>query len=181
MATILELARHAGVSAENVLRVVHGEPVSSEVVDRVSEAIETLGAPPSTPTSVEVAATSAAVAGTRAQLLESLAKATAELEQTVPREVGSMVLEALRVEVRPVADRVASMSALVEQVVEAWKELRSDIGSERRERMEDLELIVDLITSGWRSVDRRLGRVERMLERFENGSHRPGTGKFRSW
>ena len=92
-----------------------------------------------------------------------------------------MVLEALRVEVRPVADRVASMSALVEQVVEAWKELRSDIGSERRERMEDLELIVDLITSGWRSVDRRLGRVERMLERFENGSHRPGTGKFRSW
>ena len=46
MATILELAAYADVSAEDVLRVVHGEPVSEEVEARVHEAIEALGGPP---------------------------------------------------------------------------------------------------------------------------------------
>ena len=53
VATILELADYADVSAENVLRVVHGEPVSEEVERRVSEAIGALGVPPY-PRQVEV-------------------------------------------------------------------------------------------------------------------------------
>jgi hypothetical protein len=88
-----------------------------------------------------------------------------------------VVVDALRVEVRPVVKQVASMSVLVEQFAETWHELRAEIGAERRERLEDLELIVELITSGWRTVDRRLGRVERMLDRLENGSHQSGRGR----
>ena len=43
MATILELAAHAEVSAETVLRVVNGEPVNEEVERRVRDAIAELG------------------------------------------------------------------------------------------------------------------------------------------
>ena len=53
MATILELAAYAEVSAENVLRVVHGEPVSEEIERRVYEAIDALGLP-AYPRQVEV-------------------------------------------------------------------------------------------------------------------------------
>jgi hypothetical protein len=54
MATILELANFAGVSAENVLRVIHDEPVSEEVAARVAGAIEALGPPPSARPTPEV-------------------------------------------------------------------------------------------------------------------------------
>jgi hypothetical protein len=166
MATVLELARRAGVSAENVLRVIHDQPVRSDVAARVGDAIDELG-PPVTPTTAVELVEPADRA--RTQLFENLARATAELEASVPREVGSVVVEALRIEVRPVAERVATMSAVIEEAIEAWRELRSEVVSERRERLEDVELLVELVTAGWRSVDRRLGRVERMLERLEQG------------
>lgn len=166
MATVLELARRAGVSAENVLRVIHGQPVSSDIAARVDDAIDELG-PPVTPAAAVELVEPAERA--RTQLFEGFARATAELEASVPREVGTVVIEALRVEVRPVAERVATMSALIEEAIEAWKDLRSEVASERRERLEDVELLVELVTAGWRSVDRRLGRVERMLERLEKG------------
>jgi hypothetical protein len=53
VATVLELAAYADVSAENVLRVVHGEPVSEDVGRRVHDAIDALGPPPY-PRQVEV-------------------------------------------------------------------------------------------------------------------------------
>jgi hypothetical protein len=165
MATVLELARRAGVSAENVLRVINGHPVSSDISTRVGAAIDELG-PPST-SSTDVQPSDRA----RNQLFENIARATAELESNVPREVGSVVVEALRVEVRPVTERMETMSLLIEEVADAWSELRSQVAAERRERLEDVELMVELMTTGWRSVDRRLARVERMLERLERGSN----------
>jgi hypothetical protein len=33
--------------------------------------------------------------------------------------------------------------------------------------VEDLALLVELITSGWRGVERRLDRLERVLDRLE--------------
>jgi chaperonin cofactor prefoldin len=153
------------VSAENVLRVVNGHPVSSDISTRVGAAIEELGPPTSSSTAVEPAES------VRNQLFENIARATAELESSVPREVGSLVVEALRVEVRPVTERMETMGLLIEEIAEAWKDLRSQVTSERKERLEDVELMVELMTTGWRSVDRRLGRVEKMLERLERGSN----------
>jgi DNA-binding LacI/PurR family transcriptional regulator len=46
VATVLELAAYADVSAENVLRVGHGEPVGEDVGRRVHDAIDALGPPP---------------------------------------------------------------------------------------------------------------------------------------
>ena len=40
MASILDIARYADVSAENVLRVVNGEPVSEDIAQRVTQHVE---------------------------------------------------------------------------------------------------------------------------------------------
>jgi hypothetical protein len=169
MATILELSRFANVSAENVLRVVHGEPVSEDVARRVQEAIDALGAPPYPRATVEVVpAEHAPPADSRHdELLERFAAAAAELESTLPQGVSSVVYEALRVEVRPVAQHVAEMGSLFEHMLRRLERVGMDVDSERRERVEDIALITDLITTGWRSVDRRLARLEGMIARLE--------------
>jgi hypothetical protein len=177
MATILELARHADVPAESVIRVVNGEPVSSQISERVQAAIEALGPPPYPYNGSAPRPAHASVELARRELLETLAQTTAELEARLPEGVGSVVYEALRVEVRPVVQHVSQIEALVEHLVRRLERLDTGVDSERRERLEDLALLTDLITSGWRSVDARLGRVERILQRMEARAN--GSGELR--
>jgi hypothetical protein len=163
LATILELAQHADVSAENVLRVVNGEPVSSAVAERVRRAIDELGLqyPEASLGPGEVQAT---LDRTRQQILDTFAETAAELEAKLPEGVGSVVYEALRVEVRPVTTQLGQMAKLVEALLEHLRQTEMEIQRERKERLDDVALITELITTGWRTVDRRLGRLERMLE-----------------
>ena len=42
--------------------------------------------------------------------------------------------------------------------------MEHDLTAERYSRVDDLGLLVDLIASGWRSLDRRLARIEQVLE-----------------
>lgn len=169
MATIIELSRFANVSPENVLRVVHGEPVSEEVAARVREAIDALGAPPYPRPSVEVLPAEQLPQPDLSQdeLIERFAAAAAELEATLPQGVSSVVYEALRVEVRPVAEHVAEMGSLFERMLRRLERVGMDVDGERRERVEDVALLTELITSGWRGVDRRLARLENMIARLE--------------
>jgi hypothetical protein len=170
MATILELAQFAGVSAENVLRVIHGEPVSEDVVARVADAIHALGPPPSVRPAQEVlpAETDGGPVERRhEELLERFAAAAAELEAGLPQGVGSVVYEALRIEVRPVAQNVAELGSLFERLVGRLEQMSGEVDAERRERIEDVALLAELITTGWRTVDRRLGRLEQMIARLE--------------
>jgi hypothetical protein len=160
VATILELAAYADVSAENVLRVVHGEPVSDDVERRVYDAIEALGAPPY-PRQVEVLPAIAPGTGTD-ELLERVRLASAELEAPLPEELGPAVSEAFRLEVRPVAQHVAELGALFERMLVRIEEVATSIEDERRDRLQDVALLTELVTSGWRSVDRRLARLEEL-------------------
>lgn len=166
MPTILELATEAGVSADQVLRVVQGEPVSEDVAVRVRAAMDVLGRPayppPALPARVEPAP---AAEMARDLLLERFAEAAAELETTLPAEVGTVVYEALRVEVRPVAEHVAGLQGLFDGLATELRRLRHELAAERRDRVEDLALQVELLRTGWASVDRRLGRIERALAR----------------
>ena len=177
MASILEIAEHADASAENVLRVVNGEPVSSVVAERVRRAIDELGPPPYPGTALEPLPVEATLDRTRKQLLDRFAETAAELEAKLPEGVGSVVYEALRVEVRPVATQLAQMEKLVASLVECMRSADEGIERERRERLDDVALITELIATGWRSVDRRLGRLERLLEEsvIENGKREPAT------
>jgi Bacterial regulatory proteins, lacI family len=171
VASILDIARYAGVSAESVLRVVNGEPVSEEVSQRVQAAIDAVG-PPSYPRASSevlpvVPASPPAPERSHDELLERFAQAAAELEARLPQGVGNVVFDALRIEVRPVARHVEEISSLFEQMVRRLEQLGGDVSAERRERVEDIALLTELITSGWRTVDRRLARLERILARLE--------------
>ena len=175
MATILELATFAGVSAENVLRVVHGEPVSENIEQRVRRAIDELGLPgyPKPPPEVLPAVPEDAAA--RSGQLDRLTAATSELEATLPQGVGTVVYEALRVEVGPVAKHVAELAALFDRMLQRLDKVSNEVGDERRERFEDVALLAELITSGWRSVDRRIARLEQIVTRIE-AANRPRSG-----
>ena len=112
--------------------------------------------------------------------LGSLAQTAAELEAAVPERLGSALEEGMRAEVLPVARHIAEVRGLTGQVVRRLEALQGEIAAERRERLEDLALLVDLIGSGWRGVERRLDRAERILDRIERGlEERPGAALYR--
>jgi hypothetical protein len=109
---------------------------------------------------------SAALERAREQL-EAFAQSTAELEATLPERVSNALHDSLRAEVLPVARHLAEVRGLSAQTIRRLERLSADLASERKARVEDLELLVDLIVSGWRGVERRLDRLERTLDRFE--------------
>lgn len=57
--------------------------------------------------------------------------------------------------------------ALLRRLVRDVQEIKLELQRARAERLEDITLVVDLITTSWRAVDRRLGRIDRTLERLE--------------
>jgi hypothetical protein len=166
--TILELAAHADVSAESVLRVVHGEPVSEDVERRVQEAIDALGAPPF-PRQTEVLPAVVPQVPSTDELVARFQATAADLEAGLPEGVGSVVYDALRVEVRPVAQHVAELGALFERMLARLEEVSTSVEDESRDRLQDVALLTELVTSGWRSVDRRLARLEQVVARIEAG------------
>jgi hypothetical protein len=99
--------------------------------------------------------------------LETFAQATAELEATLPQRVSEALHSSLQAEVLPVARHVAEVRGLSGQTIRRLERLHAEVEAERRARVEDLALLVDLVSSGWRSVERRLDRIERILDRIE--------------
>lgn len=93
--------------------------------------------------------------------IESLAQATAELQGALPEQVGSAVRDGLRAEVLPVARHIAEIRGLLNQSIRRLERLEGDLLAERHARIDDLALLVDLVSSGWKSVDGRLERIER--------------------
>jgi hypothetical protein len=56
------------------------------------------------------------------------------------------------------------MRGLTNAVLHRLERIEGDVLAERHARVDDLGLLVDLITSGWKGVDERLGRLEQALE-----------------
>lgn len=160
MPTIADIARHAEVSSENVLRFLNGEAVSVSVAERVQMAISALGEPAWAGRALDPPLENPA-----RDLAERLSRAAEDLETRHPEDVESVVYEAVRVEVRPVTEHMARMESLIEELAAALARVGSGIDHERHERLQDLALVTDLIVTGWRTVDRRLARLERALER----------------
>ncbi|HXH89423.1 MAG TPA: hypothetical protein VNI55_12555 [Gaiellaceae bacterium] len=92
--------------------------------------------------------------------IESLAGAAAELEGTLPQQIGAAVHDGLRAEVLPVARHIAEIRGLLNQVVRRLERLEGDVLAERHARIDDLALLVDLVSSGWKGVDTRLAKIE---------------------
>jgi hypothetical protein len=92
--------------------------------------------------------------------IEALAAAAAELEATIPAHVGDAVRDGLREEVLPVARHIAEIRGLFNQAIRRLERLEGELLAERKARVDDLALLVDLVSSGWRGVDARLARLE---------------------
>jgi hypothetical protein len=112
--------------------------------------------------------------------LEALARSAGELEAGIPERLGSAIQEGMKAEVLPVARHLAEVRGLTAQIVGRLERLGGDLAAERRARIEDLALLVDLVASGWRAVEARVDRLERIMDRVERSLEaRPAASVYR--
>ena len=103
----------------------------------------------------------------RARRSRSSPQTAAKLEATIPARVEDAVSDGLAEQVRPVGRNLAEIRGLTNQMIRRLERLEGDLLSERHARVDDLALLVDLITSSWKSVERRLTTLERKLQTGE--------------
>jgi len=112
--------------------------------------------------------------------LDALAETAADLEVAVPERLGSAIQEGMKAEVLPVARHIAELRGLTSHVVGRLERVGGELAADRAARVEDLALLVDLVASGWRGVEQRLDRMERILDRVERAlEERPGASVYR--
>jgi pyruvate/2-oxoglutarate dehydrogenase complex dihydrolipoamide acyltransferase (E2) component len=140
------------------------EAAVERALARIAEARESRADP---------AALEAALERARTQV-ESLAAATTVLQTGLP----GAIQEGLREHFRPSARHLAEVRGLMNQMIRRIERLETDLLAERNARVDDLALLVDLITSGWRSANERLARIEAALAAREGATvyriERPG-------
>jgi hypothetical protein len=106
----------------------------------------------------DAAALDAALERARAAI-EGLAQTTAELEAGLP----AAIQDGLKEHFRPSARHLAEVRGLQNQLIRRLERIEGDLLAERHARVDDLALLVDLIASGWKSVNDRLARIESAL------------------
>jgi hypothetical protein len=101
----------------------------------------------------------------RARLqVEALAVSADELQVVLPDAVGSALRDGLREEAAPISRRLAEVKGLANQTIRRLERLETDLLAERHARIDDLALLVELITTQWRGLNERLDRIEQALE-----------------
>ena len=142
MTYVLQLAAHTELPVQTVLRVLLRQPTNETAQKKVAEAVAAIGLPdyPRPDGHVEV--------------LPHVGTAL---------EPASSYAEAPEAELAP----VDQTQELVTEFRGAVQQLLGRLDRERRERIDDLALSTDLFIDGWQSVDRRLGRLEKMIERID--------------
>ena len=130
--------------------------MKSEAIERATERLRELRE------GADAAEANAALERARRQL-EAFAETAASLEARLPAQVGDAVRDGLRAETLPVARQLAEVRGLQSQVLRRVEHLDGDVTAERHARVEDLAVLVDLISSGWRAVNDRLARLEEAI------------------
>jgi len=91
--------------------------------------------------------------------VEALAATTAELEAGLPEAIQ----DGIRHHFRPSTRHLAEVRGLMNQMMRRLERIEGDALAERHARVDDLALLVDLVTSGWRGVEQRLVAIEARL------------------
>jgi hypothetical protein len=107
--------------------------------------------------------------------VETLASTTAQFEAGLPEAIQ----DGLRQHFRPSARHLAEVRGLMSQVIRRLERIEGDALAERHARVDDLALLVDLIASGWRSVESCVRSVEERLARLEEGLTQDGAVVYR--
>jgi DNA repair exonuclease SbcCD ATPase subunit len=131
---------------------------------------------------VEERADTAALDSLVEQVRPRLERLTAEAEQAataIPERIENAIQEGMRDQVAPAARNLAEIRGLMNQLIRRLDHLESDSAVDRHARVDDLALLVDLISSGWANVDRRLGRIESAVIRLQQGLEQRGATVYR--
>ena len=105
----------------------------------------------------------AALERARAEVMR-LARVADGLEESLPKQVATAVRDGIAREVVPVSRSLAEIRGGVNQALRRLERLEQELLAERSARIDDLGILVDLISSGWNGVEARLSRLERGLE-----------------
>jgi hypothetical protein len=105
----------------------------------------------------------AALERARAEVMR-LARMADELEESLPKQVGTAVRDGIAREVVPVSRSLAEIRGGVNQTLRRLERLEQELLAERNARIEDFAVLVDLVSAGWQGVDRRLRHLEEGIE-----------------
>jgi hypothetical protein len=83
-------------------------------------------------------------------------------------DVREALRDGLREEAAPISRRLAEVKGLSNNAIRRLDGIEQTLESERGARVDDLALLVELLTQGWRTINARLDRIEASLE------HQPG-------
>ena len=81
----------------------------------------------------------------------------------VDERIAAAVRDGVRAEAAPVGRHLAEVRGMSVRAIRQLERIEASLGAERSSRVDDLAVLVDLFTAGWRSVDARLARIEELL------------------
>jgi hypothetical protein len=79
-------------------------------------------------------------------------------------EIRAALRDGLREEAAPISRRLAEVKGLSNNALGRLERIESTIEAERNARVEDLAVLVELLTEGWRTLTGRLDRIEAALQ-----------------
>ena len=171
MSILVEIAERADVPVEGVIRVLTREPVSDAVLERVLGVLEDL-----TPEQTRAVQRFALAALQDVLPRPPAADKGGMADDEIAVHEGQLALPASAAPEEPAAQLPApspsdaalvQLSSVLSELAEAVRDLRRETDAERRERVDDLAVLIDLITTGWQGLDARLGRIEKQVARID--------------
>ena len=126
------------------------EDALQRAVDRIAEARQGR---------FEAARLEATLERSRVQI-DSLASAVEIFERILPERIGEAIQEGMHREMAAAGRSLAEMRGLLNKALRRLDLIEQELIAERNARIDDLEILVDLVSSGWRGVDQRLCRLE---------------------
>lgn len=162
MSILVEIAEKAQVSVEGVVRVLTREPVSEAVHARVLAVLDDLD--PEQTRAVQRFALAA---------LHDVLERPGDVPRIPDAPIPLPPSTPDRLPAAPSDAALVQLGSVLGELADAVRDLRRETDAERRERVDDLAVLIDLITTGWQGLDARLGRIERQIGRLESGRREP--------
>jgi hypothetical protein len=97
-----------------------------------------------------------------------------QMRDALPQGLRQDLREGLREEAAPIGRRLAEVKGLSNNAIRRLASIEATIESERDARVDDLALLVELLTEGWRTMNARLARIEALLQ-----AEAPGAAVYR--
>ena len=79
-------------------------------------------------------------------------------------ELRQALRDGLREEAAPISRRLAEVKGLSNNTIGRLERIQATLDAERGARVDDLALLVELLTEGWKAMNARLQRIEALLQ-----------------